>query len=147
MGWNYLSIPKLQRCSEIRIGFYHFHARKCIWNYRLPTWRPFCPVRDEITRMFSDDQVLRNTWTSVLRQPCEVIYVFRNREAAKILTDFLFLLNLGFSSRHPLAAVCSISMRSNLGSILVLWIKQSYFNYGQLCCGRVHTGAWQQGGW
>ena len=34
--------------------------------------------------------------------------VFRNREAAKILIDFLFLLNLGFSSRHPLAAVCSI---------------------------------------
>ena len=37
-----------------------------------------------------------------------VIYVFRNREAAEILIDFLFLLNLGFSSRHPLAAVCSI---------------------------------------
>ena len=32
----------------------------------------------------------------------EVIYVFRNREAAKILIDFLFLLNLGFSSRHPI---------------------------------------------
>ena len=38
----------------------------------------------------------------------EVIYVFRNREAAKILIDFLFLLNLEFSSRHPLAAVSSI---------------------------------------
>ena len=36
------------------------------------------------------------------------IYVFRNREAAKMLIDFLFLLNLGFSSRHPLAAFWSI---------------------------------------
>ena len=30
----------------------------------------------------------------------EVIYVFRNREAAKILIDFLFLLNFGFCSRY-----------------------------------------------
>ena len=44
----------------------------------------------------------------ILEDMLEVIYVFRNREAAKILIDFLFLLNLGFSSRHPLAAVCSI---------------------------------------
>ena len=35
----------------------------------------------------------RNPWFT------EVIYVFRNREAAKILIHFLFLLNLGFSSR------------------------------------------------
>ena len=46
----------------------------------------------------------RNPWFM------EVIYVFRNREAAKMLIDFLFLLNLGFSSRHPLAAVCSSLM-------------------------------------
>ena len=44
----------------------------------------------------------RNPWFT------EVIYVFRNHEAAKMLIDFLFLLNLWFSSRHPLAAVCSI---------------------------------------
>ena len=44
----------------------------------------------------------RNPWFT------EVIYVFRNREAANILIDFLFLLNLGFSSQQPLGAFCSI---------------------------------------
>ena len=29
--------------------FYHFHSRKCIWNFRLPKCRPFCPGGDEIT--------------------------------------------------------------------------------------------------
>ena len=28
--------------------FYHFHWRKCIWNCRLPKWRPFCPGGDEL---------------------------------------------------------------------------------------------------
>ena len=37
-----------------------------------------------------------------------VIFVFRNRDAANILIDYPILLNLGFSSQHPLAAVCSI---------------------------------------
>ena len=42
------------------------------------------------------------------RRFTEVTYVFRNHEAAKIWIDFLFLLNLGFGSYYPLAAVCSI---------------------------------------
>ena len=25
--------------------FYHFHSRKCIWNSRLPKWRPCCQGR------------------------------------------------------------------------------------------------------
>ena len=25
-----------------------FHSRKCIWNCRLPKWRPFCPGGDEL---------------------------------------------------------------------------------------------------
>ena len=29
--------------------FCHFHSRKCIWNCRLPKWRPSCPGRDELT--------------------------------------------------------------------------------------------------
>ena len=28
---------------------YYFHSRKCISNYRLPQWRPFCPEGDELT--------------------------------------------------------------------------------------------------
>ena len=28
--------------------FYHFHSRNCIWNCRLPIWRPFCPGGDEL---------------------------------------------------------------------------------------------------
>ena len=38
----------------------------------------------------------------------EYISVFWNRDAAKIWIDYPILLNLGFSSQHPLAAVCSI---------------------------------------
>ena len=26
----------------------HFHSRKCIWNCRLPKWRPFYPEGDEL---------------------------------------------------------------------------------------------------
>ena len=29
--------------------FYHFLWRKCIWNCRLPTWRPFCPGGDKLS--------------------------------------------------------------------------------------------------
>ena len=36
------------------------------------------------------------------------LLLVRNREAANILIDSLFSLNLGFSSQYPLAAVCSI---------------------------------------
>ena len=71
----------------------------------------------------------------------------RNHEAAKILIDFLILLNLGFSSRHPLAAVLF-----DLDAIKP-WINISPMDQTKLFqlrtapCGRVHTGAWQQGGW
>ena len=27
----------------------HFHTRKCIWKWRLPKWRPFCPRGDQLT--------------------------------------------------------------------------------------------------
>ena len=27
--------------------FYHLLTRKCIWNCRLPQWRPSCPGKDE----------------------------------------------------------------------------------------------------
>ena len=28
--------------------FYQFHSRKCIWNCRLPKWRPYCHGKDEL---------------------------------------------------------------------------------------------------
>ena len=32
--------------------FYHFHSRKCIWKCRLPEWRPFCSVGDDIIHRY-----------------------------------------------------------------------------------------------
>ena len=33
-----------QISANIESELYHFHSRKCIWNCRLPKWRPFCPA-------------------------------------------------------------------------------------------------------
>ena len=37
-SWEQISV-------KFKSEFYHFHSRKCIWNCRLPKWRPFCPGR------------------------------------------------------------------------------------------------------
>ena len=40
-SWEQISV-------KFKSEFYHFHSRKCIWNCRLPKWRPFWPVGDEL---------------------------------------------------------------------------------------------------
>ena len=40
-SWEQISV-KFE--SELR----NFHWRKCLWNYYLPKWRPFCPRGDEL---------------------------------------------------------------------------------------------------
>ena len=40
--------PKEQTSVKFQSNYKIFHSRKCIWKYRLPTWRPFCPGGDEI---------------------------------------------------------------------------------------------------
>ena len=51
-GTKLLSKPMLAYCQldsweqvsvKFEWEFYHFHSRKCIWNFRLPKWQPFCP--------------------------------------------------------------------------------------------------------
>ena len=37
-----------QTSVKFESEFYHFHSRKCIWNCRLPKWRPFGPGGDEL---------------------------------------------------------------------------------------------------
>ena len=41
-SWEQISV-------KFESKFYHFFSRKCIWNYRLLKWRPFCPGGDELT--------------------------------------------------------------------------------------------------
>ena len=43
--------------------FYHFHSRKCIWNCRLPIWRPFCPGGDELN---GSTELLLLDWFNVV---------------------------------------------------------------------------------
>ena len=38
-----------QTSVKFKLEFYHFRSGKCIWNCRLPKWRPFCPGGDELT--------------------------------------------------------------------------------------------------
>ena len=40
-SWEQISV-------KFESEYYHFHSRKCIWNCRLPKWRPFCPGGDEL---------------------------------------------------------------------------------------------------
>ena len=56
-GTKPLSTPMLAYCHldswkqisvKFKAEFYHFHSRKCIWNCRLPKWRPFCPGGEEL---------------------------------------------------------------------------------------------------
>ena len=38
--------------NKIESEFYHLHSRKCIWNCRLPKWRPFCPGWRWVNHLF-----------------------------------------------------------------------------------------------
>ena len=40
-SWEQISV-------KFESEFYHFYSRKCIWNCRLPKWRPFCPDGDKL---------------------------------------------------------------------------------------------------
>ena len=42
LAYSQLSTWK-QISVKFESEFYHFHSRKCIWNCRLPKWRPYCP--------------------------------------------------------------------------------------------------------
>ena len=42
-----------QISGKFESEFYHFHSKKCIWNCRLPKWRPFCPGGDELMELWS----------------------------------------------------------------------------------------------
>ena len=45
-----LSIGLLEQISvKCESEFYHFLPRNCIWNFRLPNWRPFC--REGVTNV------------------------------------------------------------------------------------------------
>ena len=44
--WEQISV-------KFELEFYHFLFRKCIWNCRLPKWRPFCPGGDELMKCCS----------------------------------------------------------------------------------------------
>ena len=39
---------------KFELEIYHFHSRKCIWNYHLPKRQPFCPGKDELTHWGRD---------------------------------------------------------------------------------------------
>ena len=41
VSWEQISV-------KLESKFYHFHSRKCIWNYRLPKGWPVCPGGDEL---------------------------------------------------------------------------------------------------
>ena len=65
-GANLLPEPMLAYCQldsweqisvKLESEFYHFHSRKCIWNCRLPKWRPFCPGGDELIQFNSLNMV------------------------------------------------------------------------------------------
>ena len=40
-SWEQISV-------KLESEFFHFRSRKCIWNCRLPQWRPFYPGGDEL---------------------------------------------------------------------------------------------------
>ena len=51
-----------QISMKFKSEFYHFHSRKCIWNCRLPKWRPFCPRGDELITCASFACPANITW-------------------------------------------------------------------------------------
>ena len=47
-----LNWPLGTNFGEIVIEIEIFSVKKCIWNCRLPKWRPFCPGVDELTGIY-----------------------------------------------------------------------------------------------
>ena len=50
-----------QMSMKFESEFYHFHSRKCLWNCRLPKWRPFFPVGDELNEVATCIDAPKNT--------------------------------------------------------------------------------------
>ena len=77
-----------QISAKFESEFYHFHSRKCIWNCRLPKWRPFCSGGDELTHRSLDimvDMLLTAYWITIPRQ--KIVFWI------KFLSHCLFLRN------------------------------------------------------
>ena len=68
--WEQISL----RCKS---KIYHFHSTKCIWNCRLPKWRPFCPGGDELTH-----QILRYFFFELLS---DITFIHIKRYCLKLL--------------------------------------------------------------
>ena len=70
-GAKLLPEPKLVYCQldsreqisvKFESEFYYFHSIKCIWNCRLPKWRPFCPGGDELIMKVYVVEVIHSVW-------------------------------------------------------------------------------------
>ena len=63
---------QLDSREQISVKFelesYHFHSRKCIWNCRLPKWRPFCSGGDELIYIFTMKMPVQRTCPSMSGQ-------------------------------------------------------------------------------
>ena len=69
--WEHISV-------KFKSEFYNFHSRKCIWDYRLPKWRPFCPGGDELNGCYAiylnmSHVSVEYSWPS--KNPIELIFI------------------------------------------------------------------------
>ena len=57
---SYCQLDSWEQISlNLKLEFYNFHSRKCIWNCRLPKWWPFCPQWWEGTRIVDPPMTTR----------------------------------------------------------------------------------------
>ena len=77
-SWEHISV-------KFESEFYRFHSRKCIWNCRLPKWRPFCSGGDELMRRHMAYDV---TWTSMcLTSPASMLFRPKTKKPSMLCID------------------------------------------------------------
>ena len=80
-SWEQISV-------KFEFEFYRFHSRKCIWNCRLPRWRPFCPGRwvkifkRSIHKSDGGHHLMRNRYQSPPTNICFKSHVYFNHTSA-----------------------------------------------------------------
>ena len=77
--------------KSVKFELYHFHSRKCIWKWRLPKWRPFCPGGGKL--------ITTSYWLLTLAQLlsscCLCVY-----KSQRLGTDKTYLLTSSFNFLH-----------------------------------------------
>ena len=139
-GAKPLSEPMLVYCQlnlqeqtsvKFESEFYHFHSKQCIWNCRLPKWRPFCPGWDQLIRVTCNYSILcgpSHWWDGTTHLPHSAL---RNMVVIKNIIP-IHIISVTFYGWNPWCIHWNFIQLCSLGSHW--WVFRIGFSNGMIQC-------------